>query len=417
MCDTLVVRTDQGLLFAKNSDRDPNEAQLIEWHPAAEHHTGSTLACTHLTIPQVPHTNAVTIARPWWMWGAEMGANEHGVTIGNEAVFNRSGHAEHGLTGMDLLRLALERSNTAERAAAVIVELLERHGQGGSHSHDHPGFRYDNSFLIADPDGAMVLETAHREWASEPVTGRVRSISNGYTIPAFARAHADPIRPRIARAERRRCRTTDLGATAQGPADLFAVTRDHGDSGSPRFHPLSGALGAPCAHVGGHLTSTQTVGSWVADLRGAPLHWVTATAAPCTSVFKPVRVDRLVHFDGDKFADNRFDASVAWWRHERLHRATMRDHAAATARYAAARDRLEEAWIADPPDTRAAFATAEAEEAAWYADLVAADLRDVRPRWLRRITAAIDAAAGITPHHPPLESVPTEATAPLQEIV
>ena len=31
---------------------------------------------------------------------------------------------------MDLLRLALERASTAEDAVSVMVELLERHGQG-----------------------------------------------------------------------------------------------------------------------------------------------------------------------------------------------------------------------------------------------------------------------------------------------
>ncbi len=217
MCDTLVVETDDGMLFAKNSDRDPNEPQLIRRHAAADHPAESSVACTWMSIAQVPHTHAVLLSQPWWMWGAEMGANEHGVTIGNEAVFNRAGTARTGLLGMDLVRLALERADSAAGAVEVIVTLLEQFGQGGSCSHDHPGFRYDNSYLIADPDGAVVLETAGRAWATEEVTGRCRSISNGYTIPDFARAHADRVRPLLARGATRRRRTEQSGSTCPGP--------------------------------------------------------------------------------------------------------------------------------------------------------------------------------------------------------
>ena len=93
------------------------------------------------------------ISRPFWMWGAETGTNEHGVTIGNEAV---------------------------------ITTLLERHGQGGGCGHERRAFTYHNSFLIADPRGAFVLETAGRRWAADRVSEGVRSISNGLTIPGFA---------------------------------------------------------------------------------------------------------------------------------------------------------------------------------------------------------------------------------------
>lgn len=61
--------------------------------------------CTYIKIEQVAHTHAVVLSKPAWMWGAEMGANEHQVCIGNEAVWGReSADGEEALLGMDLLR-------------------------------------------------------------------------------------------------------------------------------------------------------------------------------------------------------------------------------------------------------------------------------------------------------------------------
>ncbi len=392
MCDTLVSLTDDGVLFAKNSDREANEAQVLRWYPAADHGPDSDVACTWISVPQVAHTHAVVLSQPWWMWGAEMGANEHGVVIGNEAVFTKRPKGEAGLLGMDLLRLALERARTAAEAVQVLVQLLERHGQGGACSHTRPDFTYHNSFLVADPAGAIVLETADSHWATETVTGPGRSISNGLTIPGFAEAHADRLRGRVASCGLRRARTEASAARALGPADLFAALRDHGDDPSPRWSPINGALDAPCAHAGGRVTSTQTTASWVADLRGEPIHWATATSAPCTSLFKPIWVDRPIDLGPEP--TDRFDPSTAWWRHEQLHRLVLRDHPASIARFAAARDRTEATWLARPPTTADAFTLADQLEAGWRADLVAAALPDRRPGWLRKIWTTLDTKAG-----------------------
>ena len=148
MCDTFVIRGSAGTLLAKNSDRDPNEAQLWEWTPPADHEPGATLRTTYVDLPQVPHTHATVLSRPWWMWGAEMGANEHGVAIGNEAVFTKERTSlEPGLVGMDLLRLALERATSARDAVEVIVALLEEHGQSGPCSVEHRRFTYHLSLI------------------------------------------------------------------------------------------------------------------------------------------------------------------------------------------------------------------------------------------------------------------------------
>jgi dipeptidase len=176
MCDTFVAlggaTADGSVLFGKNSDREPNEAHLIQPVPRASHAPGSTVRLTYVEIPQVETTFAVLLAKPFWIWGAEMGANEHGLVIGNEAVFTKVPYDKKpGLIGMDFLRLALERARSAPEARDVITDLLARHGQGGN-----CGFRrrtyYHNSFLIADPREAWILETAGREWAAV----RVRDI-------------------------------------------------------------------------------------------------------------------------------------------------------------------------------------------------------------------------------------------------
>lgn len=197
-CDTFVAlpptTVDNRIIFGKNSDRPCDEVQEVVYFPAAVHdNLKEHLKCTYIEIDQVPETYAVVLSRPAWLWGAEMGANEHGVCIGNEAVWGREEVCdEEALLGMDLVRLGLERADTAEKALNVIVDLLEKYGQGGNCSEGRMVFSYHNSFLIADRNEAWILETAGKYWAAEKVQEGVRNISNQLSITTkIDREHPD----------------------------------------------------------------------------------------------------------------------------------------------------------------------------------------------------------------------------------
>lgn len=390
MCDTLVTVTRRGVLFAKNSDRDPNEGQALEWRPPAAHPPGSWVRCTWIDVPQVSQTFATLLSRPYWGFGAEIGTNEHGVTLGNEAIFSTSKVPSVGLTGMDLLRLALERASTARRALDVIRELAARHGQGGRCGHEEPGFRYFSSFLVADPEEAWVLETVGADSEVERVSG-ARSISNGLTIPKLL-PRRDPIRTWFAAARARRGETERAAETATDPADLARILRSHGaDSVAPRYALHHGAMGAPCMHAGGLVASSQTTASWIADLSTSRVrHFVTATAAPCTSIFKPVAVDTPLDLGPTPggAADDSF-----FWRHERLHRAALRDPARWLPRIAESRRALEARGFAGELGSEEAFDA----HAVWLEQRTAELGRpdDERPRWVRRFWAGRDRRAGM----------------------
>lgn len=377
MCDSFVVlgnsTADGSVIFGKNSDREVNEAQAVVSIPAGDYPTGSRVQCTYIEIPQVPHTHAVLLSKPFWMWGAEMGANEHGVAIGNEALFTKvEQEPAPGLIGMDLLRLALERSASAQEALRVITRLLEQYGQSGNCGLTHPFF-YQNSFLIADLNEAWVLETAGRQWAAERVKD-VRSISNGISIGNrwdlasadlihyavdrgwckrreefdFAGCYSEPVFTRFSQSSKRRRCTTDL-LRAKAPQvtikDALAVLRSHGEATWKPDHSLTDQQ--VCMHAGfGPVRNSQTTGSLVAHLSAGqePTYWVTATAAPCTSVFKPVWISAGVPDTGPE-PGAKYHPDVLWWQHEVFHRTVLRDYARRLELIRQDREQLEELFL------------------------------------------------------------------------
>jgi hypothetical protein len=189
--------------------------------------------------------------------------------------------------------------------------------------------------------------------------------------------------------------TGSAAAVAARPADLFAVLRDHGTGGpEPSYSVLTGAMAAPCMHAGGVAAASQTTASWVAELTPAGAsHWVTATAAPCTSLFKPVRVDQPL--DLGPAPTDRFDPWTLWWRHELLHRSVLADPTELAARFVDERDEVEARWVADAPHPADAFAQADDLLERWTRLVWDGDRADRRPPFVRRYWRTRDRRAGM----------------------
>lgn len=348
-CDTSVAlgaaTVDGSVIFAKNSDRSANEAQPLIHLPRANHEPGETVQCQYIEIPQVETTWEVIGSRPCWLWGFEMGVNEWGVAIGNEAVLTREPYEERALIGMDLIRLGLERGRDADEAKAVICGLIERHGQGGSC--EETSFRtYHNSFIIADPANAWIIEAAGHHWAARRARDRAAignlltigsdfdEVSGGLiehaaetgfaTIPFdFAASYRDPNADLTTRACRLDRARTILGGHV-GKLDvtaMMALLSDHNGRDLPaRAEPLPTLCMHGCPGLPG-----ETAASMVAHLRPGRPRELTATAwmafgSPCLSVYRPVYPFAVGLPAELNDGASMYSASSPWWTFERLQR-------------------------------------------------------------------------------------------------
>ena len=351
MCDTIVATpsaTRGGVtLFGKNSDRDPDEAQNIAVIPRKQHKAGETVKCTYMSIPQVAETARVLLSQPFWMFGAEMGANEYGVMIGNEAIFTREKPSAAGLTGMDLLRLALERGKTAREALDTIIRLLEEFGQGGNCGYRHKLY-YMNSYLIADASEAYVLECVRSWWAWKKIEG-VWSISNVISLEKdfdavspglienavkkgwcrgaadfdFRRCYSEPVMTWGSAARRRQDCSRKALTNKHGSLtteDFFEILRDHGGRGDEFLPEKHGWT--VCVHAANKLTRpSQSVGSLVGNVSSkGHFYYVTGAANPCLSPFFPVFGPGTATPAGYLEGGAEYDREAYWWHAEKLHR-------------------------------------------------------------------------------------------------
>jgi secernin len=297
MCDTVVAignsTKDGSVILGKNSNRVPNEAHNVEYVKKEKHPKNSKVKCTYISVPQIEETYAVLLLKPFWMFGCEMGANEYGVVIGNEAVYTREPYKPTGLLGMDLLRLGIERGKTAKEALHIIIELLEKHGQGGNHW--RTSFIYHNSFIIADHNEAYIMEAAGDWWIVEIVKD-FRSISNIITIRGKGDLRRDGIIQYAV--EKGYCKDDDNFDFALTFSSEQIIT-DNTKCSMRQLGENKGVItpqlmmeflrehdGEICRHNRSDTTTGSMVSSLNKDLHKS-IHWFTGSMLPCLSIFKP----------------------------------------------------------------------------------------------------------------------------------
>ena len=366
MCDTLValpgVTRDASMIFAKSADCEVNEANAVVRIPGRKHLKGEALRITHLVIPQAPETYEVILTKAFWTYGCEIGINEHGLAMGEEAVFTTEmEEPQTGIIGPDLMRLALERSRDCREAIQIMTTLLETYGQGGS-AELKGNSHFDSSFLMADTREAYILETAGRKWAVKQVQ-EVDSISNMLGIGAnwqscsastagskkldWARTYALPeVPPNLGAPERQSITRGSLEA-ARGSISsqtVFKIMRHHGQG----YHPASAeAHRNVCIHAGPQENRWwQADGVMVTDVGAqGTVIWVTGTSGNCVSIFKPVFLG-LDLPDLGPTPTEHFDPRSLWWKHELLHRRAMADFDNLVPEIRSDFDALEEDFLA-----------------------------------------------------------------------
>lgn len=332
-CDMVVAlggaTVDGCTLFGQNSSagRSPDLTGKVPAMPALircvgrPFSPGEKVRTDFIEIPQARQTHAVVASQPAGRWGYRHGVNEHGVAAGCTSFFNKLQNQQAGLTGMDLVRLVLERSHSACQGVDVLADLLERCGQG-TFAGCQADCVSDHAILIADSSEAFLVETAGRYWAYQEIH-QVRAASDVCTIHQdwdriapglasyaieqgwwpgdgskidFAGALCDnPLGE--ASALRRWGRATLLLEQQNGHIDAAFIRRvlsDHYEGTHSEVNPWVAGHGPTplCQHGQGH-DGAATAASMVANLgRPGRLPIVgCAFGPPCTSVYFPIFVD------------------------------------------------------------------------------------------------------------------------------
>ena len=403
MCDTFVAlgnSTASGsVLLAKSADTEVNEAEHVVRYPRRTYEEGALVRITHRTIPQATVTHETILGRSFWAWGAELGCNEHGVAVGNEAAFSNQKADEDGTVCLDLLRLAVERATSAREGVDVVGHHVESYGQGGN-CQMMGNFWFDSGLLIADKREAYVVNCAGRHWAARQVND-VMSISNRYQIgddwdssslkpdngskPNFRALFADEDREREVAALERECRALELLRARKGSIavkDMADILRDVGEDPSAYDIPEDDRPTRICMHAGPYESRFwHATGAMITDAsESGVIVWMTATSATDLSVFKPLFFGVPTPELGPPPQGTYTEGSL-WWKHEHLHRRVVADYHALKPEIRSDFDTLEDEFFAEAPSLRQAASKTKTD----FADDCWRRAEEVTDRWIKKL--------------------------------
>ncbi|MDD2445738.1 MAG: hypothetical protein PHX09_02890 [Clostridia bacterium] len=327
LCDTLWQKKDGYSIFFKNSDRSANEPNLCVFFPAGK--PREEVECTYVNIPDLKKHFATLLIKPSWTWGAEMGVNEFGVCIGNEAVFTKSKTKKiPSLIGMDFVRLALERCKTAKTAVDEIISLLQKYGQGGNCGFDHK-FYYDNSYLISDENEAFILETAGKDYAIKQAENYA-NISNRLSLGIdadisslngnFKKQFTEPIFTFFSGSKNRRMQASKLLSEIKNYnlSNYFNILRHHRTNQRKCIN--KGSVRSVCMHAG--FLGDHATGSMLTRIKDNLITvWTTGSSTPCLSIFKPLYFNNLGDFVVPPCFLKEEDSFNYWLKREKFNRA------------------------------------------------------------------------------------------------
>ncbi len=368
MCDTLSIlssHTGSGgeSFFAKNSDREPGEEQVLRFVSGSD--SGGVKEEGVLDIPfgevkedylSLNYRNLkdywkgvrgkngklfrILLSQPVWLWGGEIGVNERGVAIGNEAVFPRLKPLKTAILGMDILRVALHLAGSAREAVDVICRIVSERGQAGNGGYRRRSV-YHNSFIVQDSGEAYVVETAGREWIVKKVRDYC-TISNTYLrdkecgeggpievygsengTGGFKNRYESRLYNFFAEGEIRNRYKNAVISRLKGRVSLDSVKsimRAHYDdivgelSGKVRAKRrfFKRGMASVCIHSGRLIKSETTASLIVHYIGDRFVIWYTGSSFPCVSLYKPMVIfPECDEFDTFKaFSDPDYSVEV-----------------------------------------------------------------------------------------------------------